>query len=85
MGEDANGESTSSTDTPKVGAVETVLLEQLKELMVKAKTMRTTIADSKTNTKKDFYRKKLRKNNERAMQLLLSLDRVAASKANRAK
>ena len=80
-----NNESISPTDTPRVGAVETILLEQLQSLIVNAKTFRATINDAKTTTKKEFYKKKLRKNNEQAMQLLLSLDRVAASKSNRSK
>ena len=60
--------------------VEQSLITRIQELMQKAKDFRDLIQSAKTSTKKEYFKKKLRKNNEEAMQMLISLNRVKQSK-----
>ena len=60
--------------------VEQSLITHIQELMQKAKDFRDLIQSAKTSTKKEYFKKKLRKNNEEAMQMLISLNRVKQSK-----
>ena len=71
--EEAVVESPTAT---KPSVMKSVTISRLQELVANAVALRKQIKDAKTGVKKQYYTKKLRKNNQEAFQLMLAYERL---------
>jgi len=71
-----------SEDKPEIptGAVKEVVTEELKELFALSKALNFQIKNAKTETKAVYLRKKLIKNNQQAMQMIIALNGLRGGK-----
>ena len=61
---------------PRGDAIKTATKIEIKEAMQRSKEFQDKIKSAKTSTKRDFYKKKLAKNNMMAMKLLVALEQM---------
>lgn len=58
------------------GIVQATLTAEIRDLMVEAKRLRDGVESAKTSTKKNYFKKKLKINNQKAMQALAGLQQL---------
>lgn len=70
-----------TTSTP-VPTMRDILIAEIRHLMALSKTYRVSIQEASTKTKVDFYKKKLKKNNNLLANMLLRLDHLTKKDAS---
>jgi len=59
-----------------MSAAKDAVIAELKGLVVISKELQSKILGAKTNTKRNYFKKKLRKNNERVANLVMVVERM---------
>lgn len=68
--------TTHNTLTNRVNNWQAALEQELRELMLRAATVRAEITKAKTAAKREYYEKKFKKITPQVMQMLTALERV---------
>lgn len=63
-----------------MAGVDDIVRNEVQQLMATSKEYREKIDDAKTKTKKDWYLKKLKKNNTRLLNVLVAIEKVRKAK-----
>lgn len=59
-----------------------VVLAEVQELVKTSKELQQNIKEAKTGVKSEYFRKKLKKNNERLMEMLIALEKLNHKEEN---
>lgn len=62
--------------------VRQAIIEELRELIPKSQEFSYRIETAKTNVKRDLYKKKLKKNNQKVADLIIALEKLEKEERN---